>query len=88
MFPKSSAVEVDSTLAEPVQTTLAAGETASTELVGEEDVGEGEGGEGGGWQAKRAKTERAPLPEVHVVTKEDVESLTFKLTDVVLPMPG
>lgn len=58
---------------------------------GEEDAGADAAGEGEGEgepEAKRAKTFGAPVPPVHVVTKEDVEQGTFQLTDVVLPMPG
>lgn len=39
-------------------------------------------------EAKRARKTREALPEVHVVTAEDVKQGTFELTDVVLPMPG
>lgn len=39
-------------------------------------------------EAKRARKTREALPEVHVVTAQDVEQGTFGITDVVLPMPG
>lgn len=39
-------------------------------------------------EAKRARKTREALPEVHVVTAQDIEQGTFGITDVVLPMPG
>lgn len=38
--------------------------------------------------AKRPKKTPSRLPEVHIVTKDDVDKGAFGLTDVVLPMPG
>lgn len=80
MFPKDVAVDIDSNLVEPV-----------VEILSSKDGGVGSGGADDtleGRDAKRAKTAGSNLPEVHVVTAEDVENGTFQLTDVVLPMPG
>lgn len=83
VFPKDSAVDLDDALMEP-QIEIAAADEAA---VGVHGCGGGEEGVEN-TDAKRAKTTRAPLPSVHVVTKEDMEKGTFELTDVVLPMPG
>lgn len=82
MFPKDSACEGNATLVEPEVTLDAGGSNGG--------VGDEEGGEeaADGREAKRPKSSRAPLPSVHVVTREDVDAGTFELTDVVLPMPG
>lgn len=90
VFPKNaSASSPDAMLAEP-EVLIDAQEEASPGVG--EDRGAGEEAAAGDSlekrEVKRAKTVRAPLPEVHVVTKEDVESGVFRLSDVVLPMPG
>ncbi|CAN0520914.1 unnamed protein product, partial [Ectocarpus sp. 12 AP-2014] len=85
VFPRDSpaaAIEDDATLVDP-----AIG-AAAVDAAEEDGDGEDEGGEGQQPEAKRAKTAETSLPPVHVVTKEDVEEGTFRLTDVVLPMPG
>lgn len=85
VFPRDSpaaVIEDDATLVDP-----AIGAAAVDAAEGDGD-GEDEGGEGQQPEAKRAKTAGTSLPPVHVVTKEDVEEGTFRLTDVVLPMPG
>lgn len=75
--PNSAAGEDDAVFAEPL--------AAADEVAGTED-----GDEGGEEdpEAKRAKTGPTSLPPVHVVTEEDVKAGTFRLTDVILPMPG
>lgn len=80
MFPKGVAVDIDSNLVEP-SVEILSGKNGGVGSGGVEDTAEGR-------ETKRAKTAGAGLPEVHVVTAEDVENGTFKLTDVVLPMPG
>ncbi|CAM9677210.1 unnamed protein product [Ectocarpus fasciculatus] len=90
VFPRDSpaaAIEDDATLVDPAVVAAAAADSGE----GAEGDGDGgdEGGEGQQPEAKRAKTAQASsLPPVHVVTKEDVEEGAFRLTDVVLPMPG
>ncbi|CAM9851642.1 unnamed protein product [Ectocarpus sp. 6 AP-2014] len=85
VFPRDSpaaAIEDDATLVDP------ATGAAAVDAAERDGDGEDEGGEGQQPEAKRAKTAGSSLPPVHVVTKEDVEEGTFRVTDVVLPMPG
>lgn len=85
VFPKDAAVDIDSTLREPEVKMVAPVQSSAG------DGADGSGGDGEELEsrdAKRAKIERARLPEVHVVTKKDVEEGSFRLTDVVLPMAG
>ena len=89
VFPKDSSANPDATLVEPEVQILATGEALPGPGVGGdggEEAGVGDSAENR--EVKRAKTVRAPLPDVHVVTKEDVEQEAFRMSDVVLPMPG
>lgn len=89
VFPQdSAAVEADAVFAEPAGEidSAAAGALAAVDGGAAADTGDGEGEEDP--EAKRAKKGKTSLPPVHVVTKKDVEEGKFRLTDVVLPMPG
>ncbi|CAN0053154.1 unnamed protein product, partial [Laminaria digitata] len=89
VFPKDSSTNPDATLVEPevhILNTQEASPGVGAGGGGGEEAGAGDSAENR--EVKRAKTVRAPLPDVHVVTKEDVEEGVFRLSDVVLPMPG
>lgn len=103
VFPKDSPVDIDSTTAEPEPeaadgndatnaSASASADDAEADAGAEsaEVNGEGEGGdeEAEGRDAKRARKCRDALLDVHVVTQEDVDKGTFKITDVILPLPG
>lgn len=85
VFPKDSAVSEESSVADPDADLLDAEGGALLSFEGEADEGE-EAIESR--DAKRPKKTPARLPEVHIVTKDDVDKGAFGLTDVVLPMPG
>lgn len=90
VFPKNMTVDVDSVFQEP---DVEIADHDAAEASGADEGGRGDGdvevaGAEEDRDTKRAKKTRQSLPEVHVVTKEDVDNKTFALTDVVLPMPG
>lgn len=98
VFPKHVNVEeVESILVDPdvamgaqdqlLNSTEAAGEGGEGNEGGEGDEGD-ESDVANTREAKRARKTQEGLPEVHVVTQEDVKKGIFDITDVVLPMPG
>lgn len=96
VFPRHSTVDIDSELFEPEVEIVADAEGSTEEGGGglqADGGGDEEGGEGvedadDSRDTKRARKCQKSLPEVHVVTSEDVDSGAFNITDVVLPMPG
>ena len=92
VFPRNSASNTDVTLTDPGTDVL----DSEAEEAAEDDEGGADEDEEAAEMSrdpearepKRPKRTPARLPDVHVVTKEDVEKGAFRLTDVVLPMPG
>lgn len=86
---ESTEIEPDLQLLDGVDSPAADADSGGVALEGEGDGEEGdEEAEEEGRDAKRSRKCRESLPEVHVVTEEDVEKETFDVTEVVLPMPG
>ncbi len=83
VFPKdSAAAAAAAALGDDVALAESAAVEGADEIEQEQEVAEEQP------EAQPSKSDPAPLPSVHVVTKEDVEQGTFGLADVVLPMPG